>query len=655
MTDSQPEKLIGTQIDKWELVRVLGSGGMAVVYEAKHTWLSNRAAIKLLHPSAYSEPAPLERFQREALIISKLNHPNIVEVRDFGEDPEHSYYMVMELLEGQSLEREMKRAPLPLGWVNAVVQQLCSALEAIHRVDVIHRDLKPSNVIVLPGDSYPTVKLIDFGIAKAHLEEIDEHLTNTNAVIGTPHYLAPEQIRAGRPVSQQTDLYALGVLIYRMLTGVLPLEGEGVFEHMMMVVQEEPLPLGHHRLEFRDTPLEALLTRMLAKVASSRPLSAEMVWQAWEKALPGERESLRVVTEAYGERKSVTTSTGSMEPELPGNSKDVEVSGELSLPPRFGLHPGLLFLLVGLLLGGIGWGISRQPSPKVVPKLRQRKLPVSQPVVTIEQLLKGTSFKLLSLEKLQEAIQTPKDYKSWVLWLREKLHRVSVEQSLKLWKTHNQFIQTFSVKGQESSLALTWNVRYQRNYRRIFQNLQNFHRDAKLLLERGMLQDVIRRSAKLWKRWKSFDAKLWRLNQHTMVVELQRWVSQSKQIRALWRQVQTLSQKGYYRKAGHKRKELRKLVEGHPAQKWLKQRLKRQAQREQRLQRLRRRAGRAYQRSAWLKARSFYRALLKQSPRLWDRAGLKKRIKACRCALTLFPWELCKKRDFPPHFRKTSK
>lgn len=276
--------LTGEQIDKWELVRPLGKGGMAVVYEAHHIWLNQRAAVKLLHPSSYGDPDALERFQREALVVSHLAHPHIVEIRDFGEDVEHSYFMVMELLDGQDLGQFLKETPFSLELASALLGQICDALEAIHDAEVVHRDLKPSNIFLLPNDPYPFVKVLDFGIAKAHFAENGD-LTATHSIVGTPHYLAPEQIRSKQKITPQTDIYALGVMMFQLLAGRLPFDGDGTFEHMLSIVQETPPPIGDFRPGLRGTKIEGLISQMLHKKPKERPASARVLWEEWEAAL----------------------------------------------------------------------------------------------------------------------------------------------------------------------------------------------------------------------------------------------------------------------------------------------------------------------------------------------------------------------------------
>lgn len=273
--------LVGQDIEKWRLTRLLGVGGMSVVYEAQHRWLAQQGALKLLRPEFAKHKETVRRFQQEAYTISRLEHPNIVEVQDYGIAPSHRAFMVLELLEGQDLTAFVGEAPLPLSWVLAVLKQLCGALSVVHNAGLIHRDLKPANVFLLPGQPHPRVKLLDFGVVKANNPE---KLTAAGTIVGTPLYLSPEQIRSPNDLSPATDIYALGVLLYEALTGRLPLHHEEPSEHLLLVLQSTPPRIGRFRPEFTDSLLESLLARMLAKDPLERPASMGEVWREWEFA-----------------------------------------------------------------------------------------------------------------------------------------------------------------------------------------------------------------------------------------------------------------------------------------------------------------------------------------------------------------------------------
>ena len=281
----QSEALVGQQIGVWKLTALLGEGGMSVVYEAQHTSEERTAAIKLLKPENYQQEVQLQRFHQEAETIRQFDHENIIKLYDFAEDAEFGYYMVLERLRGRDFESVIQEyAPLPMGWLLGVIEQICQAIETIHAEGVLHRDLKPSNVFLLSDGPAPTVKLLDFGIAKVHVEENQSKLTSTGTIIGTPSYLSPEQIKAQSSLTEATDLYSLGVIIYQAITGKLPLEGDSPIDQIIKVLHNTPKKLGFHRPEFSGTVLEELLCQTLSKIPGERPESIEFLWDELEMA-----------------------------------------------------------------------------------------------------------------------------------------------------------------------------------------------------------------------------------------------------------------------------------------------------------------------------------------------------------------------------------
>jgi serine/threonine protein kinase len=248
---SRPGKLPpGSQLgETYQIVRLIGEGGMGEVYEARHARLSGRYAVKLIRKEfvALSEMA-VKRFKREAEVTSSLQHPNIVQVIDFNMTPDGSPYIVMEFVEGIDLETRMRRrGPMPIVEALPIVEQIASALAAAHGHGVIHRDLKPQNVLLvslsvsLPGQGAEFVKVVDFGISKATSAET---LTGAPIVMGTPHYMAPEQARGmGEEIDGRADQFALGAMTYELLSGRKAFPGETVTAVIYNVVHEPPEPL----------------------------------------------------------------------------------------------------------------------------------------------------------------------------------------------------------------------------------------------------------------------------------------------------------------------------------------------------------------------------------------------------------------------------
>ena len=224
----------------YEVLRVIGEGGMGRVYEARHSRLANkRFAIKMLHQELARQPEVVTRFQREAEAASGLSHPNVVGVFDVNTAPDGRPYIVAELLEGEQFGDFLDRSgKLGTGLVIPIVRQVCRALARAHAQGIVHRDVKPENVFLVGGEG--GVKVLDFGISK--LSQQESSLTKTGMVMGTPDYMAPEQARGDR-VDARADVYAVGAILYRALTGRKPFEGLDPMQTLTAaLVQEPPRP-----------------------------------------------------------------------------------------------------------------------------------------------------------------------------------------------------------------------------------------------------------------------------------------------------------------------------------------------------------------------------------------------------------------------------
>ena len=257
--------------------RVLGRGGMGTVYGAINESIGRAVAIKMLQPALTREWTHVERFHREAELSASLGHPNIVSVTDFHHADKGLTFYVMELLEGEHLYRLMKReGRLPPERASGILIQVLSALGAAHDAGVVHRDLKPPNVFIVPlAGASELVKLLDFGIAK--LRECDgyQRLTATGAIVGTPHFIAPEQAR-GRPVDGRTDLFAAGVLLHYMLAGKLPFDKPEMGDLIIQICSEEPQSLDT-LLPNCDPALARVTLKAMAKDPAARfQTAAEM-------------------------------------------------------------------------------------------------------------------------------------------------------------------------------------------------------------------------------------------------------------------------------------------------------------------------------------------------------------------------------------------
>ena len=211
---------------KYRLTRLIGEGGMGSVFEATHEYLGSAVALKFLNPGLASRQGLVARFLQEARVSASIRSPHVVHVSDVDQSAEGLPYLVMELLEGESLQQAMNQNPrLPLGVALEYAAQILNGLEVAHARNIVHRDLKPDNVFIVPTPNGPLLKLLDFGIAKLRsIAEVQPGLTRPGALMGTPEYMAPEQAFSADTVDHRADLYAAGVILFEMIAGRRPVE-----------------------------------------------------------------------------------------------------------------------------------------------------------------------------------------------------------------------------------------------------------------------------------------------------------------------------------------------------------------------------------------------------------------------------------------------
>lgn len=280
------EPLIGQILgDRYRVESRIGAGGMGVIYRASHVLIGRQVAIKVLR-RRYAELEELaKRFAQEARLASNIQHPHVVDVIDFGTTPGGSPYCVMEFLAGHSLAQEL-RADGKVDPRRAVTIAIAVArgLSAVHQAGIIHRDLKPDNVFLVPptAEAPAQIKILDFGIARDEARRT--RLTAEGSVVGTPEYMSPEQAR-GEEVDARSDLYALGVLLYELISGRVPLSGDSSVGTLTKQVYEQPLPIREVEASMAACPgIEAVLDRLLAKDPGARPSTALEAAKALEDA-----------------------------------------------------------------------------------------------------------------------------------------------------------------------------------------------------------------------------------------------------------------------------------------------------------------------------------------------------------------------------------
>jgi serine/threonine-protein kinase len=287
---AQRDELIGRVLDqRYEIRAPLGKGGMGTVYRGWQLSVDREVAIKVIHPKLSNDRSAVKRFLREARLASRLSQPNIVNVYDFGQS-DGVLYLVMELLRGHTLASELGhgRRFNPRRTIT-IASQLCDALEAAHAQGIVHRDLKPSNLVILddpPGRDL--IKVLDFGLAKSLIQDSGSVVTNTDALLGTPLYMAPEQIE-GKVSDQRADLYALGCMLYEMLSGKPPFVDNAVSAVLARHINDTHIQLPSHV----PAKLRACIDQLLAKEPEARIQTAGEV----RRILEDVRDSTPAISE----------------------------------------------------------------------------------------------------------------------------------------------------------------------------------------------------------------------------------------------------------------------------------------------------------------------------------------------------------------------
>jgi len=294
---SAPDPLLGTTVGSFRLVRRIGHGGMGSVYLGEQTLIGSKVAVKVLHEHLASDASLVQRFYAEARAVNLIGHPNIVNIFDMNVVPPRRYYLIMEYLEGEPLSAA---PPGPMAPEQAlpILIQVCQALQAAHARGVVHRDLKPENIFLCRRDGPPFVKILDFGIAKLFGGETQEGQTHAGWIVGTPEYMAPEQ-GSGEALDGRADLYALGIIAYRLATGRLPFTAGGVTGILIAHRDTPPTPPRELNPRVSQAWNDAILGA-LAKRREGRFSDADAFRATLERALTRTAASSGPVTAPSG-------------------------------------------------------------------------------------------------------------------------------------------------------------------------------------------------------------------------------------------------------------------------------------------------------------------------------------------------------------------
>jgi tRNA A-37 threonylcarbamoyl transferase component Bud32 len=384
----QRDPLIGQVVaGRFKLEEVIGQGGMGKVYRARHLTLDRVVCLKMLRPALLEDPTVVGRFEREAKAASRLNHKNSIQVLDFGRnESDGTLFIAMEYVQGKDLRVVLRDEwPLPETRLCNIMAQALAALGEAHAHNVVHRDLKPENIMVeRRSDQTDLVTVLDFGIAKI-LDSDLPGLTRSDVVCGTPQYMAPEQA-TGTQLDARCDLYAVGVILYQMVTGQLPFDGQNSMEVLTRHVNEAPVPPRRRAPSAPISPaMEALILRALEKDPAARPQTAEQFRQLL-LAVP-----LQTPAALQRAPSSSTVTPAAIAP-LPHPTPTIEV-------PRKSRRAAVTLLAMGLLMAAVLAGAASLRRGATRPRVANRVAPAAAPAENAQR----AHDLLLEAERLETA------------------------------------------------------------------------------------------------------------------------------------------------------------------------------------------------------------------------------------------------------------
>ncbi|MEP7136923.1 MAG: protein kinase [Chloroflexota bacterium] len=449
------EDLTGRAIRGYALAERIGMGGMGSVYRAVQPNVDREVAVKIILPAYANHPDFIRRFEAEAQLVARLEHPHIVPLYDYWREPGVAY-LVMRLLRGGNIQNLLGQGPLPMDVTTHLLEQMCSALNAAHRIGVIHRDLKPANVLL---DEDNNAYLADFGIAKNISNPDLENQTQIDEMIGTPHYMSPEQIRS-LSIRPQTDIYCLGIMIYEMLTGALPFAGPTPFDFIQQHISAPMPPLAAHQTGL-PASLDAVLSRATAKDPEDRYQDVLSFYNDFRQAASNMLGTLPTTIHVEEEDTEL---------EIDNPFKGLRAFGEADAENFFGRETLVQQLLARLAEGGdlsrflavigpSGSGKSSVVRAGLIPALRRGGLPGSENWFVVDMLPGAHPFEELEASLLRIAVNPPEHLLSQLKdggrGLLRAVHRIlPADTAVDLVLVIDQFEEVFTLIEDEAERAL---------------------------------------------------------------------------------------------------------------------------------------------------------------------------------------------------------
>ncbi len=382
--EPKPDLWVGRVLSNvYAVEKKIGEGGMGAVYLARHLHLQKPYAIKVLTSVIAKNRSAVERLKQEAIAASSIEHDNIVDVVNFDQTEDGAVFIVMEMLRGESLHQRLEAGRMPVAEALPIAYQICAALGAAHARGIVHRDLKPENIFLAKRGDSERVKVLDFGISKVKSAEAEGvRMTRTGQLVGTPLYMSPEQARGEQEIDHRVDVYALGVILYEMLTGAPPFDGRNYFELLWKHGNEVPeTPRKRCPDAAISEALEAVVMKALTKSRDERFASMDEIAAALEGAAPEvARPSLGSLTSIPPAERRASRSSLASEPSATTPASAGPATAELSLPTTGAARGAKIAAAAAgllLVLGGIAWAM-QPPEPVVETRAAEPSIPVER-------------------------------------------------------------------------------------------------------------------------------------------------------------------------------------------------------------------------------------------------------------------------------------